>query len=51
MLTHHKSYGTAESREGAMAAFKAEYERWLRTARSRSGTRLSDRFLMPKPRR
>ncbi len=30
MLTHRKSYGTAESREGAMVAFKAEYERWQR---------------------
>jgi hypothetical protein len=29
MLTHRKSYGHVESRQGAMAAFKAEYERWL----------------------
>ncbi len=32
MLSHRKSYGHAESRESAMAAFKAEYERWLKEA-------------------
>jgi hypothetical protein len=26
MLTHRTSYGGADTREGAMAAFKAEYE-------------------------
>jgi hypothetical protein len=29
-LTGRKSYGTANSLEEAKAAFKAEYERWLR---------------------
>ncbi len=33
MLTHRKSYGTVESREAAMAAFKAECERWQAEAR------------------
>jgi hypothetical protein len=28
MITRRKSYGTAGSREEAMAAFKAEYEKW-----------------------
>ncbi len=32
MLTHRKSYGTVESRDEAMAAFRAEYERWLKEA-------------------
>jgi len=27
MLTHRNNYGTAESREAAMAAFRAEYAR------------------------
>ena len=28
-LTGRKSYGRVDTREEAMAAFKAEYERWL----------------------
>jgi hypothetical protein len=30
MLTKQKSYGTAESRDEAMAALRAAYERWLK---------------------
>ena len=29
MLTQHKSCGDAPTREAAMAAFRAAYERWL----------------------
>jgi hypothetical protein len=29
MLTGRKSYGTVDTREEAMVAFKAEYEKWL----------------------
>lgn len=32
MITRRKTYGTAESRQGAMAAFKVEYERWLKAS-------------------
>jgi hypothetical protein len=28
-FTGHKSYGRMNSRDGAMAAFREEYERWL----------------------
>jgi hypothetical protein len=30
MLTRRKNYGTAETREEAMSAFREEYERWQR---------------------
>jgi hypothetical protein len=30
MVTRRMSYGSAESREDAMVAFKAEYDRWLK---------------------
>jgi hypothetical protein len=30
LLTRRKKYGTANTRDEAMAAFRAEYERWLR---------------------
>jgi hypothetical protein len=33
MLTGRMSYGTAPTREDAMAAFRAEYERWLEESR------------------
>jgi hypothetical protein len=32
MIMHRKSYSTADTREEAMAAFRAEYEKWLREA-------------------
>jgi hypothetical protein len=33
MLTGYKSYGDAPARDAAMAAFRAEYERWLEQQR------------------
>ena len=32
MLSRRKSYGRATTRAAAMAAFKVEYERWLKEA-------------------